>query len=257
MITNSFDNTTESVTKPQFGIETLSIDKNDVPDIAITCFSANLFEKMIADKVIGVIAYFKSSNGTKPIYLIEYKGVRMVAYMSPVGSPVCIGAMEEVASLGIKKFLVFGTCGVLYNHINTVDIIVPTSAIRDEGTSYHYAAASDEIKTNYPNKDVFKSLVNNFGFSFYEGKVWTTDAFYRETVNNVQKRKEQGCICVDMECSAITAFAQFYNIDIFQFFYAADSLADAEWDKRSLGNNAEMDKKMLVADLALEMCTRM
>jgi purine-nucleoside phosphorylase len=84
------------------------------------------------------------------------------------------------------------------------------------------------------------------------GKVWTTDAPYRETRNKVLKRKEEGCLCVDMECSAITALAQFRNKEIFQFFYAADNLDSAKWDKRSLGSNEKLSDKEKIGLLAIE-----
>ena len=73
----------------------------------------------------------------------------------------------------------------------------------------------------------------------------------------VLKRKEQGCVCVDMECSAMNAVAKFRNKDLFQFFYAADNLDSAKWDKRSLGNDDRLSEKekiiYLVLDLALKM----
>ena len=82
--------------------------------------------------------------------------------------------------------------------------------------------------------------------------MWTTDAPYRETRKKVLDRKKEGCICVDMECSAISALAQFRNKEIFQFFYAADNLDSAKWDKRSLGNNEKLSDKEKIGLLAIK-----
>ena len=44
--------------------------------------------------------------------------------------------------MGLKKLILFGNCGVLDRSIEDCGIIIPTRAIRDEGSSYHYAAAA-------------------------------------------------------------------------------------------------------------------
>ena len=148
--------------------------------------------------------------------------------------------------------VVFGTCGVLDKSIDDLAIIIPNSAVRDEGTSYHYLKASREVEVNPKYKDEFIKLLKDHNYSYIEGKVWTTDAPYRETRKKVLARKEEGCICVDMECSAISALAKFRNKEIFQFFYAADNLDSAKWDKRSLGSTAKLSDKEKIGLLAIK-----
>ena len=159
--------------------------------------------------------------------------------------------------MGLEKLIMFGTCGVLDRNIDELSIIVPTSAIRDEGTSYHYMKVSDEVKVNEKYKEEFEEILNRNNISSIEGKVWTTDAPYRETRSKVLKRKEQGCICVDMECSAMSAVAKFRNKEFFQFFYAADNLDSTKWDKRSLGENSNLSEKEKIIYLALELAMKM
>ena len=74
-------------------------------------------------------------------------------------------------------------CGVLDRNIDDLAIIVPNVAVRDEGTSYHYAKASREIEVNEKYKDIFEEIIKENNISYIEGKVWTTDAPYRETRN--------------------------------------------------------------------------
>ncbi len=59
---------------------------------------------------------------------------------------------------------------------------------------------------------------------YVKGKTWTTDSFYRETLNNIEKRKNDGCISVEMECSAIQAMCNFRNIEFYTFFTSGDLL---------------------------------
>ena len=56
-----------------------------------------------------------------------------------------VGLLEELKARGFKNFIVLGSCGVLDQSIQADKIILPSSALRDEGTSYHYAPASDEV----------------------------------------------------------------------------------------------------------------
>lgn len=128
--------------------------------------------------------------------------------------------------------------------------------MRDEGTSFHYAHASDEILVNKKYKDEFIQILEQHNCSYTMGKVWTTDACYRETREKVNRRRESGCICVDMECSAVAALADFREKEVFQFFYAADNLDNEEWDARSLSNSTEILEKDRIALLAMEMAVR-
>lgn len=151
----------------------------------------------------------------------------------------------------------FGSCGVLDRNIEDLAIIIPTGAIRDEGTSYHYIPSCEEITVNEKYQTEFKQILKEHHYSFVEGKVWTTDAPYRETRNKVAKRKAQGCICVDMECSAMSAVSKFRNKPFFQFFYSADNLDHTKWDKRSLANDDKLSEKEKIIFLALELALKL
>ena len=113
-------------------------------------------------------------------------------------------------------------------------IIIPTSAIRDEGTSYHYIEKSDEIIADKSSIEIVTQCLNEHNIPYVLGKIWTSDAIYRETTSLIKKRKEQGCIAVDMECSASLAVAQFRNIPIIQFLFGADNLDSDTWEQRDL-----------------------
>lgn len=226
------------------------------PKVGVSCFSQKLIDKIIETFDSEQIAQISSANGKVPVYKINYKGTEVAIFMSRVGAPACTVSYEEVLVLGLEKLVLFGTCGVLKSEIDDLAIIIPTSAVRDEGTSYHYKEASDEIKVNQKYKEMFEEVLNTHNYSFVEGKTWTTDAPYRETRDKVIKRKEQGCICVEMECASMFAVSEFRKKDLFQFFYAADNLDSAKWDMRSLSNSDKLSEKEKVSLLALELAIK-
>ena len=190
------------------------------------------------------------------IYRGLWQGTPLTFALAMVGAPSCVAMLEELHALGAKRFVVFGNCGVLNQQIRDCGIIIPTAAVRDEGTSFHYAPPSDEIPANPKYRSEFEAILRETGVDFTEGKVWTTDAFYRETRAKFEKRKAQGCVCVDMECSALMALAQFRGIDVFEFFYAGDNLDREQWDPRSLSTHAKLDEKDRAAYLALELARK-
>lgn len=167
------------------------------------------------------------------VYTFDHAGRTLGACLSPVGAPTTVALLEKAIALGTRTFVVFGSCGALVPDLAEQGIIVPTTAYRDEGTSYHYAPASDYVNVESAPKTA--QILSELGIPHTLGKVWTTDAFYRETNTNLAKRVSEGCIAVDMEASALAALAQFRGVAIHQFLYAADSLAETEWDSRILG----------------------
>lgn len=228
-----------------------------MPKVVVTCFSHITFQRLLADVGGEKISIIKDAHSINPVYRTNYCGQSIALFNTPVGAPSCVGALEDAFAMGAEKAVVFGTCGVLDEKIDDCSVIVPDEAIRDEGTSYHYAPPSRTIAVNTRYLHVFRELLDTLGCPYTVGKVWTTDAFYRETRMKVERRRAEGCVCVDMECASVAAMAEFRSKDVLQFFYAADNLDAERWDKRSLSNEERLAEKDRIAYLAMEMAARM
>ena len=220
------------------------------PEKVLTCYSKKLLEKALEGRVVETICRLDTEDGGLPVYVFEEDGVRYGAYMSRVGAPACVINLEEVISRGAKTIMMFGSCGVLAEDIPKWGIIVPTAAIRDEGVSYHYLPASDEVSFGEVT-DLVKNTLEAAGETVRLGKVWTTDAIYRETAVKMAKRKEQGCIAVDMESASSLAVCQFRGVKFGQFFYTEDVLTEDNWDGRGLSGGVK-DQADRLFGLALE-----
>ena len=175
----------------------------------------------------------------------------MGLFLSRIGAPACAAGLEEIIAYGAEKIIQFGCCGILDQSLVGNKIILPSSAVRDEGTSYHYLSGSEEINADSSSMDIAIQCLKHHKIPYITGKVWTTDAIYRETPAVIRERKAQGCIAVEMECSASLAVARFRNIPIIQFFYGADSLDGDTWDMRDLTDYGMCQKDTYMA-IALE-----
>lgn len=227
------------------------------PKIAVSCFSKTMFERLLIELKGVLIATTHAVDMDIPIYKVVYNEVEIALFKSYVGSAACVAVLEDIYAMGAERVILFGTCGVLDSSIEDCSIIIPNAAVRDEGTSYHYAQTSDEIIVNEKYKKEFVDILKKYRCTYTEGKVWTTDAFYRETPDKIMKRKQSGCICVDMECSAVAALAKFRDKEVFHFFYAADNLDNEEWDPRSLACHDKALEKHRIALLAMDLAEKL
>ncbi len=252
MILEQFDTNKRAVINP----DDLVRRREDIPKVAVTCFSKATFRRMVDTFGGSKVTVRSLANLDIVVYETLYKDAKVALFLSPVGAPACALLLEDIFALGVEKVVMFGTCGVLDKSIEDCSIIIPDRAVRDEGTSYHYAAASDEIEVNPKYTEEFVAILEDLSCSYTKGKTWTTDAFYRETADKVKERKAQGCLCVDMECSAVAAVAAFREKEVFQFFYAADNLDADKWDMRSLENGDKLDEKDKATLLAMELAAK-
>ena len=122
------------------------------------------------------------------------------------GKCCCVQVLEYLIAGGVTKIISVGSCGVLED-IPENRFLIPVSALRDEGTSYHYLPPSREVEISKAGINAIESALSQKNIPYWEVKTWTTDGFYRETVEMVQYRKEEGCQVVEMECSALAACA--------------------------------------------------
>ncbi|MCI5996908.1 MAG: nucleoside phosphorylase [Parvimonas sp.] len=246
-----FDEDKNAIINPSVFAEKNNTKIKNCPKTMITCFSKKLIDYAVEKYNAKEITKIGGANGKRPVYLIETYGKSIGLFMSSVGAPCCVGDYEDLFEIGVENIVVFGTCGVLENSIKENSIIIPTSAVREEGTSFHYVEPSEEIDVNINTFEKMKEFFSKFNYT--SGKVWTTDAIYRETLGKFQYMKEKGCICVDMECSAVSAVSKFRNKRVAQFFYAADNLDNENYDLRTLGCDITLDEKYKIVDIAINL----
>lgn len=243
-----YDGVQEAVIMPDH--EKLKIQ---FPEVAVFAFLGKCIDEYAEENHLEVLAEFESITKNYPIYQVRYQEKEMCLCQAPVGAAAAVQIMDWLIGYGVKKIISTGSCGVLTD-IPENKFLVPVRALRDEGTSYHYLPAARFVETDRDIRAVIEKCFVKNRLQYQECVTWTTDGFYRETREKVKVRKEEGCVAVEMECSALAACARFRKAKFGQFFFTADSLAalDAH-DMRGFGE----DSLKPALELALEIAAQL
>jgi uridine phosphorylase len=231
------------------------IRARDLPEHCVICFFGEVIQKVIAEHNARVVVENKWEDGPHCIYEISFQDQRLAFFHPGVGAPIAAGLLEEAIAFGCRKFIACGGCGVLQKDIAVGHIIVVSGAIRDEGVSYHYLPPDREVMANPKGVSVLTDILNSRDLPYLVGKTWTTDAPYRETAHKIVKRKEEGCLTVEMESAALIAVAQFRNVVFGQALYGGDDLSGIEWDNRQWQSRKDIRESLfwLCADACLKL----
>ena len=222
MLLEEFDANRQAIINPQ----DLHQPIEGFPESSHLLLFKSNFARLLENYEHEVIARTSMANFEVLVYGITIGDQQIGAFNAPVGGCfLCGDFIEDLDSIWDGKL----GCSLepvgLDRDIEATSIIIPTAALRDEGTSYHYLPASDEVEVNKKTLPLFQAFLDSHKVSYQSGKVWTTDAPYRETIDKMKRRKEAGAICVDMECSAVAALAAYRGFELCHFFYAADHLS--------------------------------
>ena len=116
--------------------------------------------------------------------------------------------------------------------------VVPTGAIRDEGTSYHYAPPSREIGPTPAALRSIEETLARRGLPYVGGLTWTTDAPYRETRGKVERRVAEGCITVEMEAAALYTFVRVAGAKVLCIAHVTNTMGQSNEDSKKARRTA-------------------
>lgn len=247
MITDSFD--TES--RPLISLRDIYGEQKHLADVCIITFSDVIHQALLTARNCIQIAEIGACNGCIPIYAFEEAGRRIAFYLSPLGSALASECLVEVNWLiGAEKFVSFGSSGSLDYEKTANRFVLPTEAYRDEGMSYHYAPPADYIRIK--NSGTVKAAFDALGVPCVEGRIWTTDAFLRETAGQAAQRRAEGCIAVEMEIAGLQSVCDFYSLELYTFLVTGDVLSEEGYTVGTLADaNHNIDKLQLALELAV------
>lgn len=181
------------------------------------------------------------------------RGGRLLTLVGPIlGAPQAVLIVEKLIAMNAKAFLAFGWCGSISPGVRVGDIIIPVSAISDEGTSRHYPLdKKNEARATQELVELLESRLHSAGVSYHVGKVWSTDAPYREMASEVLEYQKQGALAVDMETSALFQVAAFRKVKLAVVLVVSDELFSLKW-KPGFRSKKFIDNRKLVTNIILD-----
>lgn len=245
-----FDPTLPALIEPQKELPPVN-----APEHCVISFFGEVIEKLHAEGQLKEIVSHRWEDKNRPLYEMSVDGRRLAVMHSGVGAPLAAGLLEEVIARGCRKFIACGGCGVLDRQLAVGHLLVPLSAVRDEGTSYHYLPPGREANAHPQAIAAIETVLKQRGVDYRLTKTWTTDAPYRETPEKIKLRRREGCLAVEMEAAAFFAVAQFRGVPFGQILYAGDDVSGSEWDGRKWHDRWSIREQLFW--LAAEACLQL
>ena len=181
-------------------------------------------------------------------------GRKISVFGTPLGAPQAAIMLERLIVMGAGKVLAFGCCGSLQPDLKIGDLVIPTTAISEEGTSDHYPLpAGVEAKADERLARLCVEKCRGKNFEAPTGRIWTTDALFRETHEKTRRYSQQGLLGVEMEMSALFTVATYRNVRLGGLLTVSDELGAGKWKMGFLDANFWSASRQ-AARLALEIC---
>jgi len=237
-----FDTDRDPIIKPTDFLE------KTLPEKCIITFFRKELEQLVEEQKLPVLGYLRSEVLDIPIYRYPDKTCITMPFST---APGAAGTIEELHAMGCEKFIICGGAGSLIAASSVGEIIVPTSAVRDEGTSYHYLSPSREVACHKEAVEFVTAALERWGIPYTTGKTWTTDAMYRETPEMIARRRQEGCVTVEMEAAAFFAVSQYYDLPLAQLLYAGDDVSGEKWDSRNWNRQKNVRANLIMTALKL------
>lgn len=184
-----------------------------------------------------VLAAYAKETGMQRAFLFHsnlYYSDRLFLAGPAVGAPMAVICLEKLIALGAKKIILYGWCGSLQEDLRVLDVFLPTEALSEEGSSRHYQDQSPDDQQNRiaaspALQKRLGEILTKADFTYQTGKIWTTDAPYRETRAKVIDYAARGICGVDMEFSALCSVAAFRDVDLAAAMLVSDELWRQPW----------------------------
>jgi uridine phosphorylase len=230
----------------------LSRPLEGMPRHGVLTFFQDVIDHFVEQGLAEELTALRSEMGAHPIYRYRVEGEPVALIHPGMGAPLAAAILEETIALGCRTFIACGGAGVLDRTIAMGHLLVPVSAVRDEGTSYHYLPPGREVEPTPDAVAAIERVLARHQVEYLRIKTWTTDGVFRETRARTALRRSEGCLSVEMEAAALFAVARFRGVRIGQILYGGDNLDSESWDDRGWLRHWSLREKLVA--LAAEAC---
>jgi uridine phosphorylase/SAM-dependent methyltransferase len=198
-----------SIFRPQDLVEAVRGQRRlgtlDLPEVCILDFDGDLTDALVDAGEVQVCAGWPCFHTAMWSFSVDGAGCGLIA--RTIGGPYAVLVAEQLAVCGVRVIVGLTSAGRVGTGLPVPGVVVVDRAVRDEGTSYHYLPAGDTVEALPGLADALEAEVTTVGLPVRRGLVWTTDAPYRETAEQVERYAHLGALAVEMQAASLFAFA--------------------------------------------------
>lgn len=170
-----------------------------------------------------------------------------------VGAPFAVLIAEELFACGCRHLLSLTSAGQIVAAATPPYFVVIDRALRDEGTSYHYAAPSEFAAADSRLVATVAKALKDESLPAHVGPSWTTDAPFRETAEAIEAARAKGILAVEMEAAALYAFARARGASVLCLAHVTNTmgLAEQDFEKGELDGTTDALRVLEIAAKAM------
>lgn len=168
---------------------------------------------------------------------VEVDGARVGVISRTIGGPYAVLVAEQLAASGAQVILGLTSAGRVSPDLAIPSLVVPVNALRDEGTSFHYLPPAESVAGDAALAAVLRKELSGLGLPVVTGTVWTTDAPYRETAEQLERHASAGVLAVEMQAASLFAFGAARGVPCGVVAHVTNGIDHREGDQFDKGNH--------------------
>ncbi len=205
-----------------------NLPNGKVPSICVFDPDGDLFDYLKAGNRLEKLDCWACYHSE--IFRFNLDGFEIGIVPRVVGASYAVLIAEQLFVSGCEMLVSVTSAGIISPSESNKRFALITEAVRDEGTSYHYLEPENKARLTQPLLDELLKDMDHKSCPYFQVKSWTTDAPYRETQSAIEKMKQKEVSCVEMEASALYAFAIAREKQVICFAHITNNMAQHEGD---------------------------
>lgn len=189
-----------------------SVGHEPPPVICFFEFDGDLTDGLVQQRIATPFDSWACFHTT--MFSLKLEGVKCGIIARTIGGPYAVLIAEQLRAAGVQLIVGLTSAGRVAPELSVPGLLVAASAIRDEGTSYHYLPPDEDATCPPVLTAPIARELSTSGFTVRTGMVWTTDAPYRETSGQLQHWAQKGALAVEMQAASLFAFGRARGVNV-------------------------------------------
>lgn len=212
------------------------LPETPVPAICILEFDGDLTDWLVSQGIATRFTPWACFHTS--MYTVDCDGVRVGIIARTIGGSYSVLVAEQLHAAGAQLIVGLTSAGRIAPDLPLPCLVIATGAIRDEGTSFHYLPPAAEVACPTRINSHLEHELPATGWAVRAGRVWTTDAPYRETGEEIRRWAAAGVLAVEMQAASLFAFATARRVKVAVVAMVSNAV-DHEGDQFNTGTEFE------------------